>query len=921
MPGIFLACAQRRTRTQEMRAQRSVIRFLPCLGGCVFTFRAGAAFLIAAFLAAFVPSTIASAAPSSGVTVTRATLKNGLRIVVLQDKLAPVVSAWMNYLTGSTEEPITGLAHAQEHMMFRGSKTLTASQVADTTAITGGTFNADTQAQVTQYFYEMPSQYLDIALNLEAARAHDILDTQKLWDQERGAITQEVTRDNSMAIYRLLDKLQEHVFIGTPYAVGGRGTVNSFKKTTAADLKSFYDKWYHPNNAIYVIAGNVDPLTTIAKVRAVFEKIPAKALPARKPVRLQPLRATTLSEDSELPVVIALVAYRVPGYESTDFAASKILNDVFNSQRGALFELVATGKSLQTIAQSRTFSKAGISLVGTFLAVGKKGEDGAADIKGIIDKLKTTGVSQDLVDTAKRRELAAASFAGNSVQGLATQWSQTLAVENRTPDQNLAALQNVTLDDVNRVLRTYYDNTTASVAIATPKDALQGTGKAPAAEDNAVVPTEHSALPVFARNVLANLRVPENTISATTMTLSNGIKLVVQPESITHTVIVRGRIKNNADLQEPAGKEGVGSILGDLFRFGTTTLDRLAFASELDKISATISAGPSFSLSVTTDNFDRGVALLADDELHPALPAASFAVVQQQAVGTLAGVLKSPDFQAQIAMTKALYPANDPVQRYATPESAKSVTLDDVRAYYTAAYRPDLTTIVVVGDVTPDHARDLFEKAFGEWKAVGAAPQTEAAPVPANPVSEAMVPAIGRIQSDTTLAQTIAITRDNPDYAALQLANTVLSEGFYASILYHDLRELHGYVYTVGSSMNIGKTRSTFEVNFGSDPGNVLRAQRLIRDDLMMLQKTGLPNARITRAKALVLGEVPLRSESYGGLASELLGYASNGEPLDRAYITAGLILKTTPEQLRAAMAKYIRPEGFARVIQGPGAK
>ncbi len=884
-------------------------------------FRGGAALLAAAFLATS-SGALAQSAPSPGaVTVTRTTLKNGLQVVVLQDKLAPVVSTWLNYLTGSNEEPIVGLAHAQEHMMFRGSKTLSASQSSDTTAITGGAFNADTQGQVTQYFYEMPNQYLDIALNLEAARAHDILDTQKLWDQERGAITQEVTRDNSGATYRLFDKMQAHIMAGTPYANAGLGTVASFKKITATDLKTFYDKWYHPNNAIYVIAGNVDPQATIAKVRALFETIPAKPLPPRTPVNLQPLTAATYTEDSEIAVPIAFLGYRVPGYDSPDYAASSILNDTLNSQRGALFDLVATGKALQTFAQSETYPKAGLTLVGSALTYGKKGEDGIADVKAVIEKLKVDGIPPALVEAAKRREVAAAQFAGNSVQGLATQWSEALAVQGRTPDQNLAALQAVTVDDVNRVLRTYYDNTTATVAIATPKEALQGTGQGKASEDNTVVPTEHTGLPAFAKGVLANLKVPEKTISPVAMTLSNGIKLVVQPESITHTVVVRGSIKNNTDLQEPPGKEGVDAILSGLFNFGTTTYDRLAFAAETDKIAANVGAGTGMSLGVTTENFDRGVELLADVELHPALPAAAFAIVQQQEVGSLEGTLKSPDFMAQIALSKGLYPANDPTQRYATPASAKSVTLDDVKAYYASVYRPDQTTFVVVGDITPEHAKAAFEKAFGSWKAVGPKPETEAAPVGPNPVSAATIPAVGRIQSDVTLAQTIPVTRSNPAYAPLQLANAVLSGGFYASLLYHDLRELHGYVYNVGSDMSFGKTRSTFEVTYGADPKNVARAEKLVRDDLLALQKQALPLDRVTRAKALVLGEVPLRTESYSGLANQLLGYAVNEEPLDRAYITAGLILSTTPEQIRAAMAKYIRPTGFVRVVQGPAGK
>ena len=108
-----------------------------------------------------------------------------------------------------------------------------------------------------------------------------MLDSQKLWDQERGAITQEVTRDYSSATFRLFTKTIEHMFAGTPYADFGLGTVESFKKIQAADLKRYYDRWYHPNNAIYVIAGNVDPQQTIAKVKKLFGDIPAAKLPAR----------------------------------------------------------------------------------------------------------------------------------------------------------------------------------------------------------------------------------------------------------------------------------------------------------------------------------------------------------------------------------------------------------------------------------------------------------------------------------------------------------------------------------------------------------------------------------------------------------------------------------------------------------------
>jgi len=190
--------------------------------------------LALAFLA--VPLAATPQDTTGGIQISHATLANGLQIYVLRNRLSPVVSMYTNYLAGANDEPLTGLAHAQEHMMFRGSKTIDASQFSDTTAITGGSYNADTQNEITQYFFEMPAQYLDIALNLERSRASGILDAQKDWNAERGAITQEVTRDNSSASYRLYTKMIHHILAGTPYADEGLGTVDSFKKIQAPDL-------------------------------------------------------------------------------------------------------------------------------------------------------------------------------------------------------------------------------------------------------------------------------------------------------------------------------------------------------------------------------------------------------------------------------------------------------------------------------------------------------------------------------------------------------------------------------------------------------------------------------------------------------------------------------------------------------------
>jgi zinc protease len=854
---------------------------------------------------------------TGGVRISHATLANGLQIYVLRNRLSPVVSMYTNYLAGANDEPVTGLAHAQEHMMFRGSKTIDASQFSDTTAITGGSYNADTQNEITQYFFEMPAQYLDIALNLERSRATGILDAQKDWNAERGAITQEVVRDNSSASYRLYAKMVHHIFAGSPYADEGLGTVEEFKQIQAPDLRRFYARWYHPNNVIMVIAGDVDPATTIAKVKSLFGSIPAAPLPARKAVHLEPLTPLTLRDNSSDPITLAMVGYRVPGYNGADYYASEILNDVLNSPRGALYALQASGKSLGTFAQSSTHPEAGLSIVGSAVPVTTNGDTAVADVKAVIDGYKQTGLPPELVDVAKARELAQAQTESNSINGLANLWSQELAIEHRTPDDELAGLEKVTVDDVNRVLRTYYDSATATVAIATPKAAAGSAFGGREGENNSVPPTAHTVLPAFARHVLAQLHVPPATVHPNVQTLPNGIKLITVQSSISPTVVLRGEIRTNPNVQTPAGKDGVDSIVNSLFEYGTTTYDRLAYQAELDKIAADASAGTAFSLNVLAKDFDRGVALLADDELHPAFPAAAFAIVKQQTVGELTGAVQGPDYKSQRALADALYPAGDPARRSATPETASSVTLDDVKAYYASTFRPDLTTIVAVGDVTPEHVRAAVEASFGAWTATGPAPDVFPPAIPRNRPSQASIPATGRIQSDVTLAQTLPLTYNDADYPVLQLANAALSGGF-GSLLYHDVREIHGYAYSVDSRFGGGHNRSTFTVNYGAYPQNTLRAEQLIVHDLMAMQKKPLPADRLIRAKALLLGQLPVRSESYDGVAGALLTYSVTGRPLDTDRRYAHAEFSASARDVQAAMAKWVRPDGFARVTVGP---
>ena len=283
--------------------------------------------------------------PRAGVL--RATLDNGLRVVIVRNSLAPVVATSVNYLAGSDEAPagFPGTAHAMEHMMFRGSPGLTADQLADIGSIVGGDFNANTREDLTQYLFTVPAEDLDIALNIEALRMRAVLATPKEWEHERGAIEQEVAQDLSEPGYKLFARLRERMFAGTPYAHDALGTRPSFDKTTAQMLKSFHDTWYAPNNAILVIAGNVDPEATLSEVKRLFGAIPAKKLPARPRVQLRPVQPISFTVDTDQPAGTLMLATRTPGPRDADYPALEVLADVLSSKRFALYGLVPQGKA------------------------------------------------------------------------------------------------------------------------------------------------------------------------------------------------------------------------------------------------------------------------------------------------------------------------------------------------------------------------------------------------------------------------------------------------------------------------------------------------------------------------------------------------------------------------------------------------
>jgi zinc protease len=856
--------------------------------------------------------------------VMRAILANGLRVVIVRNTLAPVVTTSVNYLVGSTEAPVgfPGTAHAQEHMMFRGSPGISADQLTDIGNIMGGDFNANTSEGRTQYVFTVPSMDLDIVLHIEALRMAGVNDSKKEWDQERGAIEQEVAEDSSDP-QRVVDgRLRAAMFSGTPYEQIALGTKASFDKTTSGLLKRFYASWYAPNNAILVVVGNIDPQTTLERIRVLFGPIQSKILPARIPVVLKPVNTNPINVKTDSPVATRLIAIRMPGSDSPDFPALELLGDVLSSRRFALYALVPQGKAVGTDFSLEPLPQASIASVA--ISIRPEGNLGAAGqkIRSILNSVAHNGVPAELVTAAKDQEYREMEIRKNSIEDLAEDWSDAVALYGaQSPDEEWARLKRVTPEEVNRVARKYIDlDHSISVTMSPVSDVRTATREYISHQSNVVdqVETKLTPLPDWAVSALNNLAVPKSALHPVVTRLPNGITLIVQPEDASDTVSLYGHIENRPETETASGKEGVANILNTLFKYGSEHLDRLTFQTALDSIGAREHAGPDFGLQTLTRDFDRGVALLADNELHPVLSASTIRIAREQYSHIVAANMQSPAFLASRSLRESLFTRDDPSLRQPVPTNVDRLTTDDVKAYYQTAFRPDLTSIVVIGKITPDIARAVIERYFGAWRAIGPKPVTVLPAAPVNHSATLVVRDDSKVQDTVELAENIPLARKDSDYYALSLGNAVLAGGFYSSRLSVDLRKKTGLVYSVNADVESGKTRSIYTISYACDPKNVVRAANIVSHELTDLQTTAISDDELTRAKAYLLRQLPLREANIEDIARSFNELRDLDLPLNEPEVAANRYASLSAGEVRNAFRKWMRPKDLVRISQGP---
>jgi zinc protease len=856
------------------------------------------------------------------------TLANGLKVVVIEDHAAPVAQVHMWYRFGALDETPgkTGLAHALEHMMFRGTHDLSSAGLDDMTARLGGEVNAQTENEITHYYFVIPADRVETIVHLEADRMRGLKLDPADWNLERGAVLEEYAEKHSNPVSSFIYDVNQRVYPNSRLGSTSLGVKADIERATVADLRRYYDEWYRPNNATIVICGDVHADDVFAQAQRWFGPIASAPLPARRHYALKPASGVSYTSRSNYPYTIVDEAYAAPG-DAKPYEHDQVRNDValgalFNP-RGPFRALVERGLVLAYNPTPLEDRRASVVHVLLIVAPGHTPRDVRAAYEKTMAGVLAKGLDPELFDASKRSQLAGMTYARDSIVGLGDAVGANMVFPGDTDPSEFDALYGaITRDESTAVARRVYAKASV-VAVLEPGNADPAGAKAPSGvtssvSDNFGDRTSNGPLvqPDWMKAALAKPLALRSAVDPVVTTLPNGMRLLVQRVATNPTVFIDGLVRTSPSF-DPRGKEGLGEVTSSLMDWGSEKYDYDAQRKVADDRAAEVSFGTAFAAHGRAADFSALLDVLADDVRHPSLPADKFELVRSQLAALTGRRALQAGYEAQRQFDAALYPAGDPALRVPTERSIGSVTLDDVKAYHGQFVRPDLTTLVVVGDVDPAQVAQQVQRAFGDWTAMGPKPDPH---LPAIPLPVPITRVVTTASQDVTVQLgSPALPRTSPDYDPLTLANAIYGAvGSLESRLFREVREKRGLVYGASSSLQANRDRGTFTVSFSAVPSKIDAAAALVRAELKRMQTDDVSADELARAKTRVVATQLNAEQATASIASDLLRIGLDDLPTSYYATLADRYASITPADVRRAAQTYFHPDNLVEVRIGP---
>jgi zinc protease len=908
------------------------------------------------------PAPIADLVKAVDIPYEAFTLDNGLRVIVHEDRKAPVVAVSVWYRVGSKHEPKgkTGFAHLFEHLMFNGSENSPGDFFEPLQQVGATDSNGTTNVDRTNYFETVPTGALDRALFLESDRMGHLLGavTQEKLDNQRGVVQNEKRQGDNNPYGLLRYEIFENLFpTGHPYHHSTIGSMGDLNSASLGDVKKWFTDNYGPNNAVLVLAGDVNVATAKAKVQEWFGDIPRGPEIAAPKTSVPTLPAPLAKEVKDLvPTTRIYRMWAIPGLNDPEAVPLQMAMGVLGGLSSSRLDNALVRKdpvAVSVSAAAQPFEDAGILLV-------------QADVKpGVDPKLVASRLDAEIASflasgpTADELQRTAASYLAGTIAGLESVGGfggKAVTLAEGALYSNNPAYYKVELDrmakatpeQVKAVANKWLSRPAFSLTY-TPGERTEGgenrggavTGgkvTAPVQPDRYwnealgdVGPdtggvssfADRSQLPAVADLKALDFPAIERT------KLKNGVEVVFARRTTVPTVNVAVSF-DAGYAADPHSALGTQSLMLSLMDEGTTSLNSIAFAEAKERLGAQIDATANadetvFSLFALKPNLGASLSLLADYIRNPAFDANELERVRAQQLNRLKAELNNPNAIASRILTPVLYGADHP---YGIPPSglgnAKSVaavTQGQLAAFHAAWIRPDNARVFVVGDTTLAEVKKQLDATLGQWKAPATAKPVKHFDI-AIPAPKPRILLFDRPKSPQSviLAGKVLAAKGGDELEVLRSANDIFG-GNFLSRFNTNLRETKGWSYGVRSRISGDQDRLTWVAAAPVQADRTGDSIKELQNDLKsFLGDKGVTKEELERTINGSVRELPGSFETSGDVLGGIRQIVKFGRP-DNYYETLPATYEAmTAAEIDAAARKALSTGDLVYVVVGDAA-
>lgn len=894
----------------------------------------------------------AESGSSDGADVTidfeRYELQNGLEVILHVDRSDPVAAVAMTFHVGSAREVEgkTGFAHLFEHLFFLDSENLGPGGLDRLMTRVGSSTNGSTSNDRTNYFEVVPIDGLEKTLWAEADKLGFFINTvtesvvakekQVVKNEKRQGVDNQPYGHNNYVIDQALYP------DGHPYQWQVIGSLADLESAELADVVDFHSKWYGPNNATLVVAGDIDVDQTKGWIERYFAEIPAADMPATpEPPPVELTESLYLYHEDNLArlPMLTMAWPTVPVYHPDAYALDVLAQLLTDGKSAPFYEVLVEEAEVAPAVQAfqRNMELAGRLDLRVRAYAGTDLDDVATAIEEAFVRFESEGVPEDELERIKAGYETAFYGGLASVLGKAFQLAQyaIFADDPGFVSTDLERALSVTADDVLRVYEEYVKDRPAIVTSFVPRGApelvVEGSNRAEVVEEPIVLGAEaeigeiqrgETRTPSVIDRATEPPYGPSPTLRAPTVwqtELDNGLPVLGIEDREVPLVQFEVRILGGQLVEEP-GRVGVANLLAESMTAGTANRTPEELEKAIDMLGATINVGAgaqTFSIrgSTLARNFEETMELVQEMLLEPRYDAEEFALAQQRVRNTLQQRAASPVALASDVFQGLLYGDHMlAANRLGTVESVAAITLEDLRRYHEAALRPGVAALHVSGAVTRDEVESAVGRLEAEW--TGDGPALPAAPT-WSPQRAGLyfVDVPGASQSVLNIGY-LALAETSDDFYPATVMNFRLGGGGFASELTQVLREGRGYTYGIRSSFNGTTMPGPFQISSSVRANVTYEALELIKE---IVERHGpeFDETDLDATQSFLLRSNARAFETAGaklGLLGDMSWY---GFPADYALEREQVVRNMSIGDVQSLADRYLDPSRMVWLVIG----